>query len=368
MHVERALMSLPVLGFAVSTAIVVASLPVLLRRQAPVTGLVLAFVTIFAVMETSDIYNTIGLPAVLCAYAVADLRGRRAALVTAGGAVPVTLAILQYYSPHPLLSWGTAQNMALIVLPLALGVAAHDRRAYTAALVERAQAAERNQEETARRRVSEERLRIARDVHDVVAHAMVTINVHAGVGAYLVRTDPGEAYTNLRTIKQLSGEALSDLRSMLGILRDDGVPGPPVQGISALDDLFEALRSTGLDLTVDIDPATRTLPTSVDTTAYRIVQEAMTNTLRHAGSTSARVTVRQAENRVLVEITDDGGVPTQRLRDSGSGNGLRGMRERAAAVGGSLEAGPRAGGGWQVTASLPVDHAARSEHRPTEVP
>jgi signal transduction histidine kinase len=372
MHVERGLMSLPVFGFTVSAGIVVAALPVLLRRQAPVTALVLAFITLFGVMETSDIYNTIPLPAVLCAYTVADLRGRRAALVAAGGAVPLTLAILQYYSPHPVLSWGTAQNMALIALPLALGVAAHDRRAYTAALVERAQVAERNQEEMARRRVSEERLRIARDVHDVVAHAMVTINVQAGVGAYLIRTDPDEAFTNLRTIKQLSGDALRDLRSMLGILREgdpgSSAPGAPVQGISALDDLFESLRRAGLDLTVDIDPAARTLPTSVDTTAYRIVQEAMTNTLRHAGSTSARIRVSRTGNQVLVEVTDDGGVPTEQLRDSGSGNGLRGMRERSAAVGGSLEAGPRSGGGWQVTATLPVDQAARSEHCPTEVP
>ncbi len=349
-----------------STAFVVAALPVLLRRQAPVAAMVLGYLTLFGISLTTDgIYSTIPFPAVVCAYTLADLRGRRAAVIATVAGLPIVLFLLQAYSPHALFSWITAQNLALVVLPAALGVAAHDRRAYTEALVERAQVAERNQEEMARRRVSEERLRIARDVHDVVAHAMVTINVQAGVGAYLVRSDPDEAHSTLRTIKQVSGDALTDLRSMLGILRNDdetdsplGGPALPVQGLAALDDLTEGLRRAGIELTVEIDPEARSLPASVDSTAFRIVQEALTNTLRHAGPTSARIAIAHHGDRVRVAVTDAGGAPAEHLTSSGSGSGISGMRERTTALGGSLTAGPRPGGGWQVVAWLPLSTEA----------
>ncbi|GAB3240030.1 sensor histidine kinase [Kineosporia babensis] len=354
MFTEQALRNLPP-SPAAGAMFVVTSLPVLLRRQAPSGSLVLAFVALFGLAELDvDIYSTIGFPAVLCAYTLADRYGRRAALISAPIAAGLTIAILQIYSPHVLFSWSTVQNLALVVLPLALGVAAHDHRAWREVMVERAQAAERNQEEIARRRVSDERLRIARDVHDVVAHALVTINVQAGVGAFLVRTDPDEAHLALRTIKQVSGDALGDLRATLGVIRSP-------QGIDTLGDLAESLRTAGLQITLDVKTE-EGLPTSVDSTAYRIVQESLTNTLKHAGRTSARITVAQQEGRLLIEITDDGGTPTeQQLSVSGSGNGLRGMRERAAALGGSLEAGPGPDGGWRVTAELPLSS-------PLEVP
>ena len=363
MFAERVLRDQPFRA-SVAGMIVLMSLPVLVRRPAPAVSLALAFVLLFGLAElNANIYTMIPGPAVLCGYAVADRYGRRAALICALIGAALTITILQIYSPHVLFSWGTVQNVALVFLPLALGVAAHDRRAWTEALVERARAAERNQEEITRRRVSDERLRIARDVHDVVAHALVTINVQAGVGAYLVKTDPEEAHSALRTIKQVSGDALTDLRSTLGLLRETSeTPAPPVQGIAALGELADGLRTAGVDLTVDVDPATRTLPTPVDSTAYRIIQESLTNTLKHAGPTSARITISHEQDRVQIEITDDGGTRAEKqLSTSGSGNGLRGMRERAAAIGGSLQAGPRPGGGWQVVASLPLTAA-------TEVP
>lgn len=348
-----------------SIAIVVAALPVLTRRIAPIASYVLAFGLIFTVMATIDVYNTLGVPTALCAYAVADRHGRLAAAVTGLATAPAVLAILQIYSPHGLLSWGTAQNLALVALPLALGVAAHDRRAYTAVLVERAEAAERSREEEAERRVGQERLRIARDVHDVVAHAMVTINVQAGVGAHLVARDPAQAHDTLRTIKQVSGDALNDLRAMLGVLREDTPDVRPVQRLADLADLRESLHAAGVELSVDLDPAACSLPASVDATCYRIVQEALTNTLRHAGPTNARVRVaRDGDAAVLVEVEDDGGSAPTPLGDTGSGNGLRGMRERAAVLGGRLEAGPTAAGGWRVTARLPLGLAAEGALAP----
>jgi signal transduction histidine kinase len=349
-----------------TVAVLVTASPVLIRRWAPVLALLLAFAGLFAVIESPDgPYNAMPASAVICAYTVAVRFGRRVAVVTAAASLPATLWILQTFSPHALLSWGTAQNLSLVVLPLALGVAAHDRRAATAALVERAEAAERSRDEEALRRVGEERLRIARDVHDVVAHAMVTINVQAGVGAYLLREDPDQAHAALRTIKQLSGDALSDLRQVLGLLRADPVV-VPVGRLAELDALGETLRAAGVGLDLDLDPAARALPVGTDATAYRIVQEALTNTLRHAGPTRARVRVALDPTSVLVEIEDDGppvapdpppAAAADAVRATGSGNGLRGMRERAAAAGGALEAGPRAEGGWRVTARLPLDQA-----------
>ena len=357
MHVEIPLNAKADPSLIGSVAIVVASLPLLLRSQAPVLAYVLGFVAMYGVIATVSVYNTMPAPVVLCAYAVAERYGLRAALATGILSLPVVLAILQVFSPHGILSWGTAQNLALIPLPLALGVAAHARRGYTTMLIERAEAAEHSRETEAARRVDEERLRIARDVHDVVAHAMVTINVQAGVGAHLLDRDPAQAYDTLRSIKHVSGEALTDLRAMLGVLREEGAgdtPAPPVQRLGDLGDLRDSLAAAGVDVVFDIDPAARSLPAAVDATCFRVVQEALTNTLRHAGSTTARVRVARADDRVVLEVVDDGGVATASLRDSGAGHGLRGMRERVTALGGTLEAGPRTGGGWRVAASLPV--------------
>lgn len=364
MHVEIPLNAKADASVVGSVAIVVASLPVLLRGRSPVAAYVLGFVTMYGVIATCPVYNTMPLPVVLCAYSVAERYGRRAAVLTGLLSLPVVLAILQVFSPHGVFSWGTAQNLALVPLPLALGVAAHARRRYTEVLIERAEAAERTREEEALRRVGEERLRIARDVHDVVAHAMVTINVQAGVGAHLLDRDPSQAHATLRTIKQVSGDALNDLRAMLGVLREDdgsGTPAAPVQRLADLDELRESLGAAGVRLSVDLDAAAAHLPASVDATCFRIVQEALTNTLRHAGPTAAAITVRREGDRVFLEVVDGGGTAPTPLAGTGAGHGLRGMRERVAALGGSFEAGPRPGGGWRVAAVLPLEPAAAAE-------
>jgi signal transduction histidine kinase len=339
-----------------SLAIVAASVPVLFRRSAPLASYAAAFVLLLPIIGTVSVYNTLATPVVVCAYSVAERLGRRTALVVGLCSLPAVVVILQIFSPHPLISWGTLQNLALVPLPLAFGVAAYSRRQYTEVLVERAEAAERSREEEALRRVDEERLRIARDVHDVVAHAMVTINVQAGVGAHLIDRDPAQAHDTLRTIKQVSGEALTDLRSMLGILRTgEDAELRPVLRLADLAELRESLGAAGVELAVEIDPDVATLPASVDATAYRIAQEALTNTLRHAGPTRARLRVSREDGRVLVEVVDDGGESSAALEGTGSGNGLRGMRERALAAGGTLEAGPRPGAGWRVSATLPTE-------------
>jgi signal transduction histidine kinase len=239
------------------------------------------------------------------------------------------------------------RNLAFCLLALAAGDAVRSRRE----AVEEAAAAS---EEHALRRMGEERLRIARDVHDVVAHAMVEINVQAGVAAHLLDRDPAQARSALREIKAASGTALNGLRSTLGVLRDPdgGAPVDPTAGLDDLDDLAAGLRAAGVGVTFAVDP----LPagaSAVETVVYRVVQEALTNVLRHAGASAVHVRVVREDGAVGVEVCDDGaGAGT--AATAGAGQGLRGMRERAAAIGGTVESGPAPGGGWRVAARLPV--------------
>lgn len=327
-------------------AVTAAAAPVVLRRRHPGPAFAGCLLAVVALSSVSAIYLTIPYPSVVTAYSLAATWGLRRALVAGVVTVPVVLAIIQVHSPHGLLNWETPKNLGLIALPLVLGVAEHQRR--------------RVHEEETRGRVGDERLRIARDVHDVVAHAMVAINVQAGVGAHLLDRDPEQARGTLLDIKKTSGEALADLRSTLGVLRDPGgaddVPVQPVLSLCELAGLREGLDAAGLRLELDVDPAAAGLPASVDATGYRIVREALTNVVRHASSDEAVVRVRLEAGRVVIEVEDDGAGRRTPVNGTapGTGNGLRGMHERALAVGGSLEAGPRRDGGWRVAASLPV--------------
>jgi signal transduction histidine kinase len=331
-------LSLLVVGAAVA--------PVLLRRRHPGIAYAGCLAALIGLTSVTDIYLTIPYPSVLTAYCLAVAWGLRRALVAGLLTVPVVLGIIWFKSDHGLADWETPKNLGLVTLPLVLGVAEHQRR--------------RVHEEETRGRVGEERLRIARDVHDVVAHAMVAINVQAGVGAHLLDRDPDRARNTLLDIKRTSGEALADLRSTLGVLRDpldtDDVPVQPALSLRELDTLATSLGAAGLRMRLDVDPATAGLPASVDATGYRIVSEAVTNVLRHASSEEVAVRVRREDDAVVIEVEDDGVGRRTPVNGHapGTGNGLRGMHERALAVGGTLEAGPRRHGGWRVEASLPV--------------
>jgi signal transduction histidine kinase len=239
----------------------------------------------------------------------------------------------------------TLRNVAYCLLALAAGDAVRSGRE----AVERTAAAA---EEQALRRLGEERLRIAREVHDVVAHSISAINVQSGVAAHLMDRDPEQARSALRRIKAASGEALAELRTTVGVLRDPDAPAPvrPHHGLGDVEELLVGLRSAGLRVALDIGPLASVAP-DVQDAGYRIVQEALTNVLRHAEATSVRVRVAADAGAVEVEVVDDG-AGTGAV--GGSGNGIRGMRERACALGGALEAGPAAGGGWRVAAHLPI--------------
>jgi signal transduction histidine kinase len=253
---------------------------------------------------------------------------------------------------------GTGALLVAVAAPLAAGHALANRRAYVAAVEDRARLAEQSREEHAQRRVAEERLRIARDLHDVLSHTISVINVQAGVAAYVMADHPEQAQQALLTIKETSKQAMQELRSLLGVLRDteEAAALAPAPGLEQLGALVETARRSGLPTTVTVRGPARPLPPAADLAAYRIIQESLTNAIRHAGSASASVTLAYEGDRLVVEICDDGhGAEVAGNGADGGGHGLTGMGERAAAAGGELEAGPLPGGGFRVRACLPLE-------------
>ncbi|MFB6848910.1 sensor histidine kinase [Streptomyces sp. NPDC056373] len=217
--------------------------------------------------------------------------------------------------------------------------------------------------EAARRRADEERLRIARELHDVLAHSISVINVQAGVGLALLDTDPEQARTALTTIKDQSKEALGEVRQVLDTLRAPGAaPRTPAPGLDRLPELVEQAASAGL--TVDVEGEPPRLGPGTDLAAFRIVQEALTNVVRHSGSRCARVHLAHDAGVLRLRVDDDG--PATGDDAGGSGNGLAGMRERAAALGGTIEAGPRPDGGFRVLAVLPLSASAGASAAPQQ--
>jgi signal transduction histidine kinase len=220
---------------------------------------------------------------------------------------------------------------------------------------ERAMEAHRVRREEAERRAGEERLQIAQELHDVLAHNISLISVQAGVGLHLIDEHPDQARAALAAIKDASKEALGELRSVLDVLRREGDAAPlvPAPGLAAdLDGLVARAASAGVAVRVEVSGRVRPLPPGVDRAAFRIAQEALTNVARHAGGASATVLIDYGDDALTLQIDDDGpgGAPSS----DGSGRGLTGMRERAAALGGRLDAGSRAGGGFRVRAWLPL--------------
>ncbi|MFD7860013.1 sensor histidine kinase [Streptomyces microflavus] len=244
-----------------------------------------------------------------------------------------------------------------LMLPLIAGNMTRLRHAYVQAVQGRAEHAEKTREEEARLRVSQERMRIARELHDVLAHHMALANAQAGTAAHLVLTDPEKTRKMLTDLTGTTSSALRELKLTLGLLRqDDATVGPsplaPLPGLSQLPELVSTCASAGLNVVVTQEGEAQPLTTGADLTAYRIIQEALTNVTKHATADSAHIHLRYIDSRVLITIANDepiGPRPAQ-----GHGFGLLGMHERAAAVGGELSASPRPHGGFEVTTALPL--------------
>jgi signal transduction histidine kinase len=238
---------------------------------------------------------------------------------------------------------------ALIAVATAGGIAVANRRAFVTSIQARA-------DDEARRRVDEERLRIARELHDVVAHTMATINVQAGAAAHVAAERPDAAVDALQAIKLASREGLRELRAILNVLRQADEPDStrPAPGLAQLDDLMSGTRRAGLATTLTVTGDRRPLPAAADLAAYRIIQESLTNAIRHAGPATAIVSLSYAADGLTITVADDGRGPGASAAAGGGGHGLAGMRERAASVGGTVAAGPGPAGGFVVTARLPL--------------
>jgi signal transduction histidine kinase len=339
----------PITVFNVACAFV-GCLPLAVRRYIafPVLAppLVLGVVLILWQLHPS---NTVVVIPMIALFQLALSGDRRRSLWMAVAIVPcVFISVIPFASGVSHVTSIVIRNVALCLLAIAAGDVIRSRRVSELRLVEKA-------EQETLRRVGEERLRIAREIHDVVAHAMTAINVQAGVAAHLLERDPRQAYGALRSIKRTSGDALTDLRSTLNVLRDPAQSAPlgPPAVLDDIADLTGGLRAAGVAVELELD-ATGDIPATVQSTGYRIVQEALTNVARHAEASSARVTVRRAPDAVTIEVVDDGVAHLATANGASTGNGLRGMRERAAALGGTLEAAPVAPSGWRVQARLPI--------------
>ncbi|MGH2653122.1 MAG: sensor histidine kinase [Actinomycetota bacterium] len=337
--------------FDAGTAILViaAAGTVALRRRYPVAVMVTVFGAILAYFALGYANGPIWI-ALIIAYFTAVARGHRLAAAITAAAGFVIFPWLDYLlrdRPAPSLVALTALASWLLVL-LGTAEAVRIRR-------ERVAEALRMEEEERRRRASEERLRIARELHDALGHHLSLINVQSGVALHLGEGLPQQARSSLAAIKDASKEALTELRSVLDILRQDGEQAPrsPTSTLARLGDLVSGAAAAGLEVRTETEGEVRPLPFGVDVAAFRVVQEALTNITRHAGPATATVRLSYGDRDLTVRVEDDGRGPGA-SQAPGNGRGILGMRERVAALGGDLEAGPRLGGGFRVRARLPL--------------
>ncbi|MBL1087199.1 sensor histidine kinase [Streptomyces actinomycinicus] len=334
------------------------------RRRYPRAVLAVTGTVSLVECVTGDPRTPVVMAAVIALYTVASTTDRpttwRLGLLT----TTALTAAAMLGGPLP---WYAQENLAVLAwtgIGATAGDAVRSRRAVLQAVRDRAERAERTREEEARRRVAEERLRIARDLHDVVAHHIALVNVQAGVAAHVMDKRPDQAKEALAHVRTASRSALDELRATVGLLRQSGDPEAPTEpapGLSRLEELADTFRSAGLPVAVARTDEGTELPAAVDLAAYRIVQEALTNVRKHAGpGARAEVSVVRVGADIEVTVLDDGpGEAT--APESGGGHGLLGMRERVAALGGTLTTGPRHGAGFRVHAILPVD--SRTETR-----
>ncbi|MFJ8633583.1 sensor histidine kinase [Streptomyces sp. NPDC093568] len=342
--------------------ITLGSAALVFRRIAPITVLALTGAVSLVESVTGDPRAPVAMSAVIALYTVASTTDRtttwRVGLLT----ITVLTGSAMLAGPLP---WYAQENLAIFAwtgIGATAGDAVRSRRAVVQAIRERAERAERTREEEARRRVAEERLRIARDLHDVVAHHIALVNVQAGVAAHVMDKRPDQAKEALAHVREASRSALNELRATVGLLRQSGDPEAPTEpapGLDRLDELAGTFRSAGLRVEVARADQGTTLPAAVDLAAYRVIQEALTNVQKHAGAEAkAEVSVVRVGPNVEITVLDDGAGEDD--TGDGGGHGLLGMRERVTALRGTLTTGPRYGGGFRVHAILPVKSRTRA--------
>ena len=340
---------------AVAWVLVVAHcLPVAVRRRAPRAAFAASFAAGAAYLAFRWPMVGLGLAALVMTYSLAAFASRRDSLAGLAAVAAALVAAALVGARHPQLDT-LLGNLVVTSAAWVLGDSTRRRR----------EEAEARQHRLARQAVTEERLRIARELHDVVAHSMTVIAVQAGTGRMVIDDDVDHARRALRSIEDTSKRALEEMRRLLGVLRADSPEAAALAPVPTLDDLDRLVAhavegGTPVDLRVDGDP--RPVPAGVELAAYRILQEALTNVRRHAPGAPAHVRLGYADDALVVEVENrlaDGGTAGGAAGAAAAGHGLLGMRERVSVYGGAFEAGPGPGGTFRVRASLPLDPAAR---------
>jgi len=332
------------------------TLPIALRRYRPLAVLAVTVIAETLLLVFSN-DSPVPVGVIVALYTVAAYCERRVSIRAAAWvALPITVGEIVNNGPH---AGRVIPELAVIAIAWVIGDNLRTRRAYLSELKERAARLEREREEKADRAVIEERARIARELHDVIAHNVSVMVVQAAAGEEVFDEDPERARESLSAVASTGRAALTELRRLLGVIRAEDDPGQepaftPQPGIEYVDDLVRQVNEAGLPVELSVIGEPRTLPEGVGLCAYRIVQEALTNTLKHADATGARVNVRYAADALELQVVDDGRATSVANGEAG-GHGLIGMRERVALFGGELTASPRPGQGYEVRARLPVE-------------
>ena len=341
-------------GHLSAAAVVLAgatSLPLVVRRRYPLGALVAVTAGLLACLAVFH-PNVAAVGIMMVVLYTVGLQGRRLrSLLVAAAMAPVVTAAVVITSKTGLEAGATLARLALLLAALAAGDAHRGRMALVQA---RTEETVRQREAAAVHRFDEERLRLAHELHDTIAHSLVGINTQAAAAVHLQRKQPNESLGALEAIVQSSADALAELRSTLKIVRPAAGEAPlrPAQSLADLHELVEGVRGAGVDIDLQLDAMPRDIPAATAHGAYRIVQESLTNVLRHSNAKRAIVRVALADYQLIIEVLDDGHAAP---RDSRApGQGLQGMTERAAALGGHCEAGVTLDGGWRVRARLPA--------------
>ena len=344
-------------GVAIPLALATVA-PLVWSSRAPLTALLAVTAGLLLCLAVLQPYDTAVFVLAVALYNVARLGDRRRSLIV-GAATAVFLVAVILTVETENLATNTGLRLGVALGALALGDIVRSRGELREARRERDYQIEREREQESLRRIADERLRIARDLHDAVAHALVAINVRAGVAEHLHGIESSDGA--LKEIMAVSAEALNDLRATLGFLRetDDPAPTAPTLDLAAMTQLVDRAKAAGLDAEAEVELNGRAIPIAVGQAGFRIVQEALTNVLRHATASRALVSLRVEGDTLNIDVTDDG-TGAEGSAPAAGGHGLQGMRERAAALGGDVTAGPTDPGGWQVHARLPLTSAARS--------
>jgi signal transduction histidine kinase len=352
----------PADGGLIALGLAIAVPLILLRKRSPLGALAGAGASaVILIVVTGQLTPVLGAVVVLL-YTVATQHARRTVVMaTVATMVPLFLAVTFFEEQAAFGPQGLAV-VAWTSLAAAAGDAVRNRRAYLAALEDRARRAEEQREEDARRRVIEERLRIARDLHDVVAHRMAVINVQAGVAEHLVHANPDQAEAALREVRTSASSVLTELGEMLHVLRRsesahiERAPTDPAPRLAAVDELLGSFRASGLVVTHEIVGEPASASDAAQLTAYRVVQEGLTNAQRHgAGTATLRLTVSELSIDIVMENPIASSGP-----QSGSGLGLVGMRERIAAAGGLIDTRSRTPGVFRIAVTIPAQSTTRT--------